>query len=232
MAKTNIRGGQIADGANGVDLTVDVTNTLPVPNGGTGAITLTGLLVGNGASAFSAVAAPTGTVVGTTDTQAVSGKTLSDTFMGEVFDAQKTQRDTTLTASNDFAALDVLEIAAATALEIPATSSLEVLTYPARRTFGQSLAPGASITINTDAFDVYLLSSLGAAIAVALSGMGRKILVGFRDDGTARAITWANAQSSGVATLLSTTVINKTHWVGLVHDGKTFSCLAVDATGY
>lgn len=36
MAATNVRGGQIADGANGVDLTVDVTNVLPVANGGTG----------------------------------------------------------------------------------------------------------------------------------------------------------------------------------------------------
>lgn len=36
MAKTNIRGAQIADGANGVDLTVDVTGTLPAANGGTG----------------------------------------------------------------------------------------------------------------------------------------------------------------------------------------------------
>lgn len=36
MARTNIRGSQIADGANGVDLTVDVTGTLPAVNGGTG----------------------------------------------------------------------------------------------------------------------------------------------------------------------------------------------------
>lgn len=37
MARTNIRGSQIADGANGVDLTVDVTGTLPLANGGTNA---------------------------------------------------------------------------------------------------------------------------------------------------------------------------------------------------
>lgn len=52
MAKTNVRGGQIADGANGVDLTVDVTGTLPVANGGSGAATLTGILKGNGTSPF------------------------------------------------------------------------------------------------------------------------------------------------------------------------------------
>lgn len=36
MAQTNIRGGQIADGSTGVSLTVDVTGTLPMGNGGTG----------------------------------------------------------------------------------------------------------------------------------------------------------------------------------------------------
>lgn len=39
-----------------VDLTTDVTGILPVPNGGTGANTLTGVLVGNGVSAVTAVA--------------------------------------------------------------------------------------------------------------------------------------------------------------------------------
>jgi hypothetical protein len=36
MAKTEVRGGQIADGANGVNLTQDVTGVLPAANGGTG----------------------------------------------------------------------------------------------------------------------------------------------------------------------------------------------------
>jgi hypothetical protein len=41
---------------SGVSLTSQVTGTLPVGNGGTGATTLTGLLVGNGTSAVSAIA--------------------------------------------------------------------------------------------------------------------------------------------------------------------------------
>jgi hypothetical protein len=51
MVATNIRGSQIADGANGVNLTVDVTGTLPVGNGGTGQTTLAaaGILVSGGA---------------------------------------------------------------------------------------------------------------------------------------------------------------------------------------
>lgn len=50
--------------------TVPVT----VPNGGTGATTLTGLVKGNGASAMTAVTAPSGAVVGTSDTQTLSNK--------------------------------------------------------------------------------------------------------------------------------------------------------------
>lgn len=57
-----------------------VTGVLPVANGGTGNSTLTsnGVLVGNGTGAVStAKAAPTGAFVGTTDTQTLSGKTLT-----------------------------------------------------------------------------------------------------------------------------------------------------------
>lgn len=75
MAKTEIRGGQILD--TSVSLTADVTGTLPVANGGSGTTTLTGLVKGNGTSAFTAVTAPSGTVVGTTDTQTLTNKTIS-----------------------------------------------------------------------------------------------------------------------------------------------------------
>lgn len=52
---------------------------LPVAGGGTGATTLTGLVKGNGTSAMTVVAAPTGTIVGTTDTQSLTNKTLDAT---------------------------------------------------------------------------------------------------------------------------------------------------------
>ena len=56
------------------NVTPGVTGTLPVANGGTGATTLTGILKGNGTSAVTAVPAPTGTIVGTTDTQTLTNK--------------------------------------------------------------------------------------------------------------------------------------------------------------
>lgn len=45
--------------AGSIDLTTKVTGTLPVANGGTGAATLTGILKGNGTSAFTAATAGT-----------------------------------------------------------------------------------------------------------------------------------------------------------------------------
>ena len=59
---------------SGVSLATQVTGTLPVANGGTGATTLTGLVLGNGTSAMTTVTAPSGTVVGTTDTQTLTNK--------------------------------------------------------------------------------------------------------------------------------------------------------------
>jgi hypothetical protein len=54
-----------------------ITGTLGVANGGTGATTLTGLVVGNGTSAMTTVTAPSGTVVGTTDTQTLTNKRIN-----------------------------------------------------------------------------------------------------------------------------------------------------------
>lgn len=54
--------------------TLTLSNALGVASGGTGAATLTGIVKGNGTSAMTAVTAPTGTIVGTTDTQTLTNK--------------------------------------------------------------------------------------------------------------------------------------------------------------
>ena len=54
----------------------DAFTSFPVTKGGTGAVTLTGLVKGNGTSAMTAVTAPSGAVVGDTDTQSLTNKNL------------------------------------------------------------------------------------------------------------------------------------------------------------
>ncbi len=75
MGATQLTGKNIK--SDSVELGVDTTGTLPVNEGGTGATTLTGILKGNGTSAFTAVTAPTGDVVGTSDTQTLTNKRIT-----------------------------------------------------------------------------------------------------------------------------------------------------------
>lgn len=78
ITRTNLIGGLAASGANS-DITslTGLTTALTVAQGGSGAATLTGILKGNGTSAFTAVTAPSGALVGDTDTQTLSAKTLT-----------------------------------------------------------------------------------------------------------------------------------------------------------
>lgn len=104
-----------------------------------------------------------------------------------------------------------------------------------------SNAPGATPTWNTDNVDRQKFTGLAADITSMTSSLsgtpvdGDELWVYFKDNGTARAITWgASFVSSGVATLLATTVISKTHIVKLEWDATAakWVCMAVDATGY
>ena len=74
----------------GVNLQTSVSGILPVASGGTGATTLTGVVIGSGTSAFTVKTNPTGAFVGTTDTQTLTNKTLTDpaitgTILEDVF---------------------------------------------------------------------------------------------------------------------------------------------------
>jgi hypothetical protein len=69
--------GSAAPSWSAVDLSSGTSGTLPVSAGGTGVTTLAaGIVKSNGTSQFQSVDAPTGDIVGTTDTQTLTNKTM------------------------------------------------------------------------------------------------------------------------------------------------------------
>lgn len=104
-----------------------------------------------------------------------------------------------------------------------------------------SVTQSATPAMDTDNMDVAEITSLAQAITSMTSSLtgtptdGQELLMRISDNGTGRAITWGSSFiSSGVATLLATTIASKIHTVGLIWDASksAWVCLAVDATGY
>lgn len=104
-----------------------------------------------------------------------------------------------------------------------------------------TITSSATPAINVGTTDEFTITALAAVITSMTSGLtgtpidGQQLIIRIKDNGTARAITWGTSfASSGVATLLATTVISKTHTIGLRYDAAAakWVCLAVDATGY
>ena len=77
-ASTDSWGTKINSDLDSIDALFDAGPVLKVAKGGTGAATLTGVVVGNGTSAFTVKTNPSGAFVGTTDTQTLSAKTLTN----------------------------------------------------------------------------------------------------------------------------------------------------------
>lgn len=126
---------------SGVNLTSQVTGTLPVGNGGTGATTLTGVVIGNGTSAFTVKTNPSGAFVGTTDTQTLSGKTIERAIL------------------NDGYTEEVFAITDGTVNLDPNNGSIQTWTLGANRTPSQAnWAAGQSITLMIDDGSAYTIT--------------------------------------------------------------------------
>jgi hypothetical protein len=170
--QTNLASTSSASFDGSANITPGVTGTLPVANGGTGATTLTGILKGSGTSAVTAVTAPTGAIVGTTDTQTLSAKTLTTpTINGVVMAISSKTANYTLTAT-DYTVLFDTTSGALTAT-LPAASSNSGAVFNIKHTVGLSAVTiavtggdtidGLSTYSLTNPYDSVTLHSTGSA---------------------------------------------------------------------
>lgn len=101
----NSSGTNTFSGTNVVSGTLSLSSALGVASGGTGTTTLTGVVVGNGTSAFTAKTNPTGAFVGTSDSQTLTNKTIalgSNTVSGTKAEFNTAVTDTDIAFTNDF----------------------------------------------------------------------------------------------------------------------------------
>lgn len=126
--------GNLKQSMGTVNLASQVTGTLPVANGGTGATTLTGVLKGNGTSAFTAATAGTDYLAppsGTAILKANSGGALANATAGTDYVAPGTA--TTFTATQTFSGssstLAAVLTDAAEVITISATAATGTINY-------------------------------------------------------------------------------------------------------
>lgn len=154
-----------------------------------------GLAVSTGTAWGTSKAAPTGDVVGTTDTQTLTNKTIAFA-------------DNTLTG-------------------VVGTTATQTLTNKRITVRSVDIASAATITPPSDTADQYEITALANAATVAApSGTptdGQKLVLRFKDNGTARGLTWTTTSGAYRAigiTLPTTTVLGKVLYVGCIWNAQ------------
>lgn len=94
-------------------------------------------------------------------------------------------------------------------------------------------ASSATPTPDVSTADVYALTALGAAaefqIPAGTPTQGQTLIIRIKDDGTGRALTYNAIYRAIGVTLPTTTVANKTHYIGMIYNSTDtkWDCLAV-----
>lgn len=199
-------------------------------------------------SGTSTIPTTTGTLVQRGDAVTLSNKSLDNTSVITIKAGSLTIQDATdITKQAKFDAT-AIPTATSITLTLPTATdrlvgrlSTDTLTNKRVTKRVNTVASSATPTINTDSTDLFTITAQAAAITsmtTNLSGTptgGQSLLIRIKDNGSPQTISWGTSfASSGVATLLATTVASKTHWIGLTWDdvASKWVALAVDASGY
>jgi len=211
--------------------------------GGTGAATLTGYVKGSGTSALTASATIPNTDIsglGTISTQAansvaITGGAINSTTVGAT--TASTGAFTTLSASSTVSgtgfstylasppAIGGSAAAAGTFTTLTATTNINSTRINPR--IGTTTGAAAGITPTGDTSDQYNVTAAGVNLTInAPSGTpvnGQKLTLRIVDNGTARTLTWtvtSGAYRVVGTTLPTTTVANKTIYVGCIYNAE------------
>ena len=159
-----------------IGLTTHVSGTLPVGSGGTGATTLTGYLVGNGTSAFTAVASIPSTDItglGTMSTQnassvTITGGTINNTTIGAT--TRSTGAFTTLTANSNATFTGGVGKNGFGSVDAGAIVGINSNATGATTLYGVNIIPAIQTDVTTVYYGVRVAPVTAASAAISLVG--------------------------------------------------------------
>ena len=192
-ASTDSWGTKINTDLDQVDALFDTGPVLKVSKGGSGAATLTGILKGNGTSAFTVVTAPSGTIVGTTDTQTLTNKTLTTPVISSI---SNTGTVTLPTSTDTLVGRATTDTLTNKTLTTPAITNPTVTNY-VETTFTANSSTAITLDLANGTVQIITLTG-NATITMPTATAGKSFIIMLKQDATgSRSVTWTTVKYPG-----------------------------------
>jgi len=192
-ASTDTWGTKINTDLDQVDALFDTGPVLKVSKGGSGAATLTGILKGNGTSAFTVVTAPSGTIVGTTDTQTLTNKTLTTPVISSI---SNTGTVTLPTSTDTLVGRATTDTLTNKTLTTPAITNPTVTNY-VETTFTANSSTAITLDLANGTVQIITLTG-NATITMPTATAGKSFIIMLKQDATgSRSVTWTTVKYPG-----------------------------------